>query len=84
MSNVAFVRNLDKMGRLVIPKEMRDRMEIAQGTPLAMFMDKESGALCLSKYEPGCVFCGKVTDDAIVINGKHVCRECARQAQTNQ
>ena len=40
-NTIGIVRNLDDLGRIVIPKEIRRTLEIKEGCPLEIFMDNE-------------------------------------------
>ncbi len=42
------VRRIDDLGRVVIPKEMRDRLQITEGDPLEISI--ENGKICFEKY----------------------------------
>lgn len=48
MKATGMVRRIDNMGRVVIPKEIRRTMKIAEGTPLELFTNGEY--LVLGKY----------------------------------
>lgn len=72
--SIGMVRPVDKMGRVVIPKEMRNH--------LGMENDKDSfeiyvynRTIVLRKFEPRCIFCEAV-NDCIEMNGIVVCRSC--------
>lgn len=67
------VRKVDELGRVVIPKELRKVMDVNEKDPLEVFVDGDS--IVLRKYEPGCVFCGKLSD-VTIYKGKRVCHEC--------
>lgn len=75
MKATGIVRNMDQLGRIVLPKEMRKVLGIETGTPMGIFVDGDS--IILRKYEPGCVFCGNVDDDGMkMVHGKLVCPKC--------
>lgn len=42
MKSLGIVRKLDDLGRIVIPKEVRDSHGWGPGTPMELFMDKDS------------------------------------------
>ena len=44
MKATGIVRRVDELGRLVIPKEIRRTMRLAEGTPLEIFTDMELGS----------------------------------------
>lgn len=67
------VRKVDELGRIVLPKELRDVFKIEHKDPIEIYVDGES--IVLRKYTPACVFCGggeAVTD----FEGKKLCAEC--------
>jgi len=73
MKSTGIVRKVDELGRVVIPKELRDTMDITEGTPLEIYV--EGSTIILKKYEPGCVFCNNVKD-VIDFKGKNICPDC--------
>ncbi len=73
MKDTGIVRNIDSLGRLVIPKEMRKTLDIAEKDPVEFFSD--GNKIVLRKYAPNCIFCGSeygITEYA----EKNVCAEC--------
>lgn len=50
MKAVGIIRNLDTLGRIVIPMELRRTMNIATGDPIEIFTDNE-GHIILRKYQ---------------------------------
>ncbi|WP_195264515.1 AbrB/MazE/SpoVT family DNA-binding domain-containing protein [Clostridium sp. 1001275B_160808_H3] len=56
MKSIGVVRNLDQLGRVVLPKELRKSMDIQEGQPLEIYTEGE--AIILKKYQPGCHCCG--------------------------
>ena len=73
MKATGVVRKIDELGRIVLPKELRDTMELPEGTPMEVFTD--AGSIILREYNPGCVFCGSMAgiED---FKGKDVCKHC--------
>lgn len=51
---------VDELGRIVIPIELRRTLEINSGEPLEIFVDKDM--IILRKYQPFCVFCGNTVN----------------------
>ena len=74
------VRNVDELGRIVIPHEARDLLSIAIKDPLEVYVGEEDGkpVVILKKYCAGCVICNAM-DNCIRFNGKLVCRECIEE-----
>lgn len=71
------VRNIDPLGRLVIPKEIRNVMDLPQGTPMEIFVGDDNSVI-LRKYAPGCAICGDLTG-LVNYKGFRMCRMCVRE-----
>lgn len=72
-SKKVIVRKLDKLGRIVIPKDIRDKFEIIEEDTLEIFVDRSS--IILRKYKPTCSFCQN-TKNLSKYKEKLVCDEC--------
>ena len=73
MKSTGMVRRVDKLGRVVIPIELRRTMNIEIKDELELFVD--GGSIILQKYLPACVFCGNANDIA-VFHSLNVCKKC--------
>jgi transcriptional pleiotropic regulator of transition state genes len=73
------VRQVDEMGRVVIPMEVRRQLGIEAGDGVEFLVN--GGDIVLQKYRPGCVFCGNV-NGLERYRGKWVCGECCRLLMT--
>ncbi len=73
MKSTGIVRNVDELGRIVIPKEMRKKMDIANNDPVEIYVDGDK--IILTKYQPSCVFCGSVVAISD-FHGKKICKDC--------
>lgn len=73
MSDSGIVRNLDNLGRVVIPKEMRKLLAINVGDPVEIIKDKNT--VVLKKYGNRCVFCGG-EDGIVKFEENYVCEKC--------
>lgn len=68
------VRAIDRMGRVVIPKEFRDQLKVEnEKDSFEIFL--RDGEIVLKKYEPTCMFCGSLGPSA-EFGGHTVCKEC--------
>ena len=82
MKSLGIVRKRDQLGRVVIPKELRDSLNIksgsknGEGDSLEVFSDGKD--IILRKYQPGCQFCGSLKDVKYIDN-IHICRGCAKK-----
>jgi transcriptional pleiotropic regulator of transition state genes len=50
MKATGVVRHIDNLGRIVIPKELRNTRSIKNGDPIEIFVDGD--CIVLRKYEP--------------------------------
>ena len=41
MKSTGIVRNIDELGRIVIPKEMRKKMDIASSDPIEIYVEDD-------------------------------------------
>ena len=73
MKSTGIVRKVDDLGRIVLPKELRMVLDIAERDPLEIFV--EGNFIMLQKYQPSCIFCGNAKDTTVFKN-RNVCREC--------
>ena len=66
MNNLGIVRKMDELGRIVIPKEIRDKYEIYEGTEIEINTTTE-GNIILNKYKdtycPKCLTKCRHTDN---------------------
>lgn len=78
MISTGIVRSIDSLGRVVLPKELRNTYGITPDTPLEIFTDGE--AIVLRKYhaQGSCVFCGNISPDAVLLHGKYICPACRK------
>ena len=69
-----FVREIDSVGRIVIPKQLRKELGmLEEGCKVEMFSDGKQ--IILKKAENDCVFCKSETD-LVEFDGKHICKVC--------
>ena len=71
MKSTGIVRQMDSLGRIVLPIELRRTLDIAQKDSLEIYVDES--AIILKKYQPSCVFCNNAKD-VINYKGKNICK----------
>ena len=76
MKSTGIVRNIDELGRLVIPKEMRRQMDIQNNDPVEIIVEGDHNLL--SKYAPTCIFCSG-TEEVALFKNKKICRACRKE-----
>lgn len=75
IENTGVVRKVDELGRLTIPKEIRDSKRISKNTPLQIYV--EGDKIIVENTEIGCSFCNK-KKSLYEFKGKMVCKECIK------
>lgn len=73
IKSTGIVRKVDELGRIVLPIELRNKLNIAEKDQIEIYVDGSS--IILKKYEPNCIFCGS-SKDLISYNDKLVCQKC--------
>ena len=73
MKATGIIRKVDELGRIVIPIELRNKLDIAIKDPIEIFV--EGSSIILKKYEPNCIFCGN-SKDLTSYKDKLVCSKC--------
>jgi len=75
MKTLGLVRNLDNLGRITLPMELRRTLGIKEGDPLEIYV--EGKLICLKAVKSQCVCCGSTEADELFIrNGVHICIDC--------
>ena len=70
------LRRVDEMGRVVIPKKLRDSLNLQSEDSIEIFVEEDK--IVLQKYEPGCLFCDS-TENTIEYMGKQICLDCLKE-----
>ena len=73
MKATGVTRPIDHLCRIVLPKELRNTMDLPEDTVMAFFT--ETDTIILRKHQPGCLFCGSM-DRLTYFSGKHICGCC--------
>mgnify|MGYP002516823314 FL=1 len=76
MKSIGIVRKIDELGRIVLPIELRNKMDINTKDSVEIFVDNDK--IILKKYQPCCIFCGNA-DNVTMFKGKLVCRDCIEE-----
>ena len=75
-NNTGMSRKVDELGRIVIPKEIRNKFDIKTNDRLAIYV--ENGVISLLKDDKKCIFCSS-TKDLTEHNNKHICNKCMQK-----
>lgn len=79
MKSTGIVRKLDELGRVVIPKEIRNKLDIEEKDPIEIYL--EGTSIILRKFETGCIFCNN-SKDLVSFKEKLICRKCLAKINT--
>jgi transcriptional pleiotropic regulator of transition state genes len=72
------VRNIDELGRVVLPKEIRRSLNIKEKDPVDIYL--RNGVICIEPCKLQCVCCGSREEDKLAqVNGVHMCPECIKK-----
>ncbi|HEX2938393.1 MAG TPA: AbrB/MazE/SpoVT family DNA-binding domain-containing protein [Ruminiclostridium sp.] len=76
MKSTGIVRKIDLLGRIVVPRETRQNLNIDSGDPIEFFYDKDS--IYLKKYSRGCEFCNSM-EELTNFKGQYICDSCKKE-----
>ncbi len=78
MKSTGIVRKIDKLGRIVLPVELRKTLDIGDQDNIEIAVDGDS--VVLRKHNPACIFCNGLNEVG-VFRGKNICMNCLRELQ---
>jgi len=79
MKSTGIVRQLDSLGRVVIPIDLRRGLNITDKDSIEIFI--EGDLIILKAFTPGCSFCG--SDEKLTIQKKiNICKSCRDEIKT--
>ena len=76
MKATGVLRKIDGLGRIVIPMEIRNKLDISENDPLEIHV--EGSNILIKKYEPDCTFCGS-SKNVVEYKNKIVCEKCINE-----
>ena len=79
MKSTGITRQVDELGRFVLPIEIRRALGINVKDSLEIFTD--DSRIILQKYQPACIFCSNA-DDIVLFEGKRICRACLEKMKS--
>lgn len=78
MNNEGIIRNLDNMGRIVIPKEMRKVLKVMNGDKVRII--KDNNTVVIKKVADSCFLCGS-ENNLIEYKDAYICKKCVREME---
>ena len=79
MKATGIVRKIDELGRVVIPKGIRTKTGMTEGTHVEFYVD--DGKIILTKFQSACVFCAS-EEDLVEIKERTVCKACLEELRS--
>ena len=79
MKSTGIVRKVDHLGRIVLPIELRNTMDISEKDALEIYVD--GNQIILKKYEPSCIFCGNAKN-VENFKGRNICADCLKELKS--
>ncbi len=76
MKTTGIIRQLDTLGRIVLPIELRRTIGIGPKDMIEIFV--EGSSVILRKYEPDCLFCGG-SRELTPYKDKMICARCLKE-----
>ena len=76
MKSTGIVREVDDLGRLVLPKELRTTMGLDINDPMEFYKDGDD--IILRRFNSGCHFCGSI-ENRTFFKDKFVCESCIEE-----
>ena len=73
MKATGIVRKVDELGRVVIPKGIRTKTGMTEGTPVEFYVD--DGKIILTKSQSSCVFCA-TEENLVDFKERSICEKC--------
>lgn len=81
MTDTGIIRNVDGLGRLSIPVELRRKMKINTGEPLEFFVESDDKIVVMKHYTT-CAFCG--CRECSSFKDGHICTRCLGDIKTKE
>lgn len=76
MCKVISVRAIDELGRVVLPTEIRHKLDLEHNSKVQII--EKDGDIVFEKYKPSCTFCG-AEESLVLFNEKYICKKCSRE-----
>ena len=69
----------DSLGRVHIPKSIRDRLGFTETTQLKISADPKRSVIVIEKETPSCFLCGQSEDLLEIEKGVLICKQCGKK-----
>lgn len=72
------IKEVDSLGRVVLPKEIRQDMGVEPGQIFEMFVGDDGESIVLRRPEKSCFFCGN-KETVKTVNSAILCEQCVKK-----
>ncbi|MBP3270891.1 MAG: AbrB/MazE/SpoVT family DNA-binding domain-containing protein [Ruminococcus sp.] len=76
MKSTGIIRNVDDLGRIVLPIEIRRTFDLDTKDQVEIYTDNDM--IILKKFQRSCIFC-KSSEDIKIYKDKAVCAKCLEE-----
>lgn len=73
MKSTGIVRRIDDLGRIVIPKELRESMDIKAQDSVEIYTENQD--IIIKKHKISCIFCGS-SKNIVEFKNEYICKDC--------
>ena len=81
MKSTGIVREIDALGRIVLPMSIRKVYNLRERDGVEIFTDGDM--IILKKYAPFCIFCGE-QEGLIKFKDKNICKKCSIEISSQE
>jgi len=74
-------KKIDSLGRIGIPKVIREQMELKADDPILIDFDPHNKTITIKKAENRCFVCGASKELFLLPDCHYLCRACLRQTE---
>ena len=79
VKSTGITRKIDELGRMVLPKEIRDFMGICDRDALEFMLDEERNLVVIRKATRMCLRCRATGDLKTIRQGYYLCGRCLEE-----
>lgn len=76
MKDIITSRKIDELGRVVLPIEARQALDLNQDDLISILWNRDQQTVLLQKYKLSCLCCQSTEKLKSLPNGKYICAAC--------
>ena len=80
MNPAGFILKIDQLGRIVVPKPLRTKLDLDLGDSIEVLSDNDG--IYLKKYCVSCSLCGG-DNNIVKFKEKAICEDCLKEIKNN-